>query len=180
MNLKRLSKTVAHALRHRPWLYELEPDEEGRVPVGQLLQALGAMRKEWRGLSVSDLARMIEISDKRRYEIRDEKIRALYGHSIPLRIAGAPEEPPGTLYHGTSPDYTNSIMREGLKPMSRQYVHLSTDRETAREVGGRKSKEPVILKVMALEAHKSGIRFYRGNDMVWLADAIPPGFIKRP
>lgn len=35
-----LSKTVSHALRHEPWLYELELDDEGWVAVSQLLESL--------------------------------------------------------------------------------------------------------------------------------------------
>jgi len=46
-------------------------------------------------------------------------------------------------------------------------------------VGRRRSEQPVILEVLALEAHRAGIRFYPGNDQVWLADAIPPQFIRR-
>jgi len=179
MDLKKLSKTVAHALRHRPWLYELELDENEWVPVDQLLQALRPLRKEWRKLSVSDITRMIEASDKRRYEIVDDRIRALYGHSIPTRISKVPEEPPEFLCHGTSPGNLNSIIEKGLKPMNRQYVHLSVDTETAYEVGKRKSKSPVILTVMAKKAYEHGIAFYRGNDMVWLADAIPSNFIEK-
>lgn len=40
MNLKELSKEISYALRHAPWEYELELDEEGFVPIGQLLHAL--------------------------------------------------------------------------------------------------------------------------------------------
>jgi len=65
-----------------------------------------------------------------------------------------------------------------LKPMNRNYVHLSTDKEIAYEVGKRKSQNPAVLTVMALKAYESGIKFYRGNDMVWLSDAIPLEFIK--
>ncbi len=36
----RLSKTISHALRHEPWIYELELDSEGWVPVSQLLESL--------------------------------------------------------------------------------------------------------------------------------------------
>lgn len=43
--LRRLSRTVAHALRHEPWLYELEMDEAGWVPVEQLLDALRSKRQ---------------------------------------------------------------------------------------------------------------------------------------
>ncbi len=60
----------------------------------------------------------------------------------------------------------------------RQNVHLSTDEATAAEVGKRKAKEPVLLRVLALEAFEKGVPFYEGNDKVWLADAIPWQFIE--
>ena len=65
-------------------------------------------------------------------------------------------------------------MDEKLK---RQYVHLSTDEKTARQVALRRTSSPVILRVVALKAHQQGVHFYPGNENVWLADAIPPAFI---
>ena len=62
--------------------------------------------------------------------------------------------------------------------MGRQYVHLSTDKITAEQVGKRKVSEPVILHIRADEAYKAGVSFYRGNDLVWLADMIAPEFIE--
>ena len=38
--LEELSKEISYALRHAPWEYELEMNEEGWVPVEQLLDAL--------------------------------------------------------------------------------------------------------------------------------------------
>ncbi|NTW40943.1 MAG: RNA 2'-phosphotransferase, partial [Cellulomonadaceae bacterium] len=35
-----LSRVVSHALRHEPWLYELELDEAGWVSVQSLVEAL--------------------------------------------------------------------------------------------------------------------------------------------
>ena len=35
--LEKLSKEISYALRHAPWEYELEMDEEGLVPIAQLL-----------------------------------------------------------------------------------------------------------------------------------------------
>jgi putative RNA 2'-phosphotransferase len=55
----------------------------------------------------------------------------------------------------------------------RQYVHLSLDTETALQVGKRRDADPVLLRIRALEAYKEGIRFYLGNDKVWLADTVP-------
>jgi putative RNA 2'-phosphotransferase len=40
----------------------------------------------------------------------------------------AASKPPAILYHGTSPSAAKNIMSEGLRPMNRQYVHLSTDK----------------------------------------------------
>lgn len=40
MNYVELSKEISYALRPAPWEYELELDEEGFVPIGQLLDAM--------------------------------------------------------------------------------------------------------------------------------------------
>lgn len=40
MDYLRLSKEVSYALRHAPWKYELELDEEGWVNIDQLLFAM--------------------------------------------------------------------------------------------------------------------------------------------
>lgn len=68
-------------------------------------------------------------------------------------------------------------MNEGLKPMSRQYVHLSADIKTVNTVGKRKDSNPVLLKIDAEKASNEGIKFYQGNNIVWLADYIPPSYI---
>jgi len=180
MDYTRLSKTVACALRHAPEQFGLELDEEGWTPVQDLLHALRKHRPEWKNLTEADLVTMMERSTKRRYEMRDGKIRAYYGHSVRERIQKIPAEPPETLYHGTTAEAAARILREGLRSMNRQYVHLSTDPDTAWQVGRRRTAEPVLLKIRAAEAFRAGIRFYPGNEDVWLADAIPPEFIKSP
>jgi putative RNA 2'-phosphotransferase len=48
----------------------------------------------------------------------------------------------------------------------------------ALEVGRRKSRQPTLLTVAAAEAAAAGIHFYRGNELTWLADAVPPDFIR--
>lgn len=67
---------------------------------------------------------------------------------------------------------------DGILPMGRQFVHLSVDRETAMSVGRRKSASPVVLVVDAVAASSTGVMFYEGNDLVWLADRIPAEFIR--
>ena len=172
-----LSKLVSHALRHEPWLYELEVDDEGWVPVDSVLAALKEQREEWSALSEADLVYMIEASTKRRHEIDDGRIRALYGHSIPGKLKKAPAVPPELLFHGTAPDVVSLIRSSGLVPMGRQYVHLSVDESTAFEVGRCKAQKPTILRIAAVKAHDRGTQFYEGNERVWLADLVPSEFL---
>ncbi|WP_145367728.1 RNA 2'-phosphotransferase [Maioricimonas rarisocia] len=177
MNLTDLSRTISHALRHAPWLYELELDDEGWTPVEPLLTALRREREEWADLTETDLGRMIAAMPKQRHELKDGQIRALYGHSLAGKLKKEPAEPPQYLYHGTAPDTVQLITSGGLLPMSRQYVHLSSDEATALQVGHRKAGRPVILRIDAATAHAAGVPFYLGNENVWLADSVPPEFI---
>ncbi len=174
----KLSRVISHALRHEPWLYELELDAEGWVCTDQLLEALRKMRPGWRDLELEDLEDVIRTSSKKRFEIRTGRIRALYGHSLPGKLKRIASPPPEILYHGTSPQAVLKIRTEGLRPMGRQYVHLSMDEATATEVGRRKAPKPVLLRVRALEAFRNGVPFYEGNEKVWLADSVPPQYIE--
>ena len=64
----------------------------------------------------------------------------------------------------------------GLKPGSRQQVHLSVDTATAHRVGQRHG-QPVIFKVEALRMHTAGRSFYRADNSVWLVDHVPVEFL---
>ncbi|HEY8749542.1 MAG TPA: RNA 2'-phosphotransferase [Tepidisphaeraceae bacterium] len=172
-----LSRAVSHALRHEPWLYELELDEEGWADVGALLTSLRQESPSWSDLTEFDLTEMIRASSKQRHELVNGRIRALYGHSLPGKLHRTPAMPPARLFHGTSPTTEPRIRESGLLPMGTQYVHLSLDEETAIAVGRRKSSDPIILLVRAEDAWKAGVVFYMGNEKVWLVDRVPPEFI---
>lgn len=167
-----LSKEISYALRHAPWEYELEMDEEGFVPLEQLLNVLE--------ITKDDVIKVMEISEKKRLELDGDKIRALYGHSIPMHIKKIEGTPPSILYHGTAKRFIESIKETGLLPMKRQYVHLSVDEETATVVGKRRDKSPVLLKIDTQQAIADGIKFYIGNDKVWLCEKLPAKYISFP
>lgn len=172
-----LSRAVSHALRHEPWLYELELDDEGWTPVDQLVAALRERRGDWASLDRAELERVLASASKQRHELVGDRIRALYGHSVPSRIRKRRGTPPERLFHGTAPETWAVIQGSALLPMHRQFVHLSADRRTAISVGQRKSANPVILAVDTTGAALAGTEFYEGNDLVWLADSVPAEFI---
>ncbi len=172
-----LSKEVSYALRHSPEKFGLVLDENGWVNVDELLEAL-RQDKKWTSIELDDLISMIEASDKKRHEIVDNKIRALYGHSVPSQIKKEVAEPPEYLYHGTARRFIESIKEKGLLSQERQYVHLSVDRQIAYNVGRRKDEKPIILKIKAKLAWKKGVLFYKGDDKVWLSDSIKSEYIE--
>lgn len=174
-----ISKAISHALRHEPWLYELELDEEGWVALSDLVSALQKQGQDWSQLAAADIIGAVEHSDKKRHEVVGGRIRALYGHSLPARLKKQPAVPPESLFHGTSPEGARQILETGLLPMGRQYVHLSPDVEMALTVGRRKAPIPVLIRVEADRAARDGVLFYLGNDKVWLADAVPPRYLVR-
>jgi putative RNA 2'-phosphotransferase len=177
INLVELSQVISHALRHEPWLYELELDDEGWVSVESLLYGLRSLKTKWGNLRETDIIEMINKSDKKRHEIKDDKIRALYGHTIPGKLIKMKGNPPDILYHGTTNELLKLIQTEGLKPMHRHYVHLSVNPEIAKQVGLRKDPEPVIVSINTQEASKCGIVFYQGNELVWLVDHMPAKYL---
>jgi putative RNA 2'-phosphotransferase len=147
------------------------------VPIEVLLAVIHEQGQQWSQIGRGELASMIASSDKRRHEIDGERIRALYGHSVPGRVTKVEATPPAQLFHGTSPRAWVAIQHTGLLPMGRQYVHLSIDVVTAEQVGRRRSLLPVIVTVDAARAHSAGSRFWQGNDLVWLAEHVAPEYL---
>lgn len=172
-----LSRLVSHALRHEPWLYELELDDDGWVSVDALLGALREGSSTWADVDRAVLERMVADSPKRRHEIVGDRMRALYGHSVPGRLRKERGLPPEQLFHGTSSVAAHEIAQVGLLPMGRQFVHLSVDSEVAMQVGRRKASAPVLLRIRSAEAYSAGVVFWIGNEAVWLADHIPAALI---
>ncbi len=175
MNHERLSRFLSYILRHNPEEFELFLDEEGWVDVISLLNALHTIPR-WFDVSLGDIEHVVEMCPKKRYQIRDEKIRALYGHSIDTRILKQQAIPPERLYHGTPYETFNLIITEGLRPMGRQYVHMTPDKKIAMECARRKSNSFALIGIASLRAHETGTIFYLGNNHVWLSDYISPDF----
>ena len=63
--------------------------------------------------------------------------------------------------------------------MKRHHVHLSEDAAMTLAVGRRRG-EAVLLTIRAAEMSAAGHPFYVTPNQVWLAEAVPPGFIDFP
>jgi putative RNA 2'-phosphotransferase len=174
-DLKSRSKFLSYVLRHAPDSIGLALDAGGWADVAELLaKAAGAGKP----MDRAALEEIVGTSDKKRFTLSADgsRIRAAQGHSVQVALGLEPVVPPETLFHGTTTRFLDSIRREGLKPGSRQQVHLSGDEATACAVGARHGK-PAILRIAAGEMHRAGNLFYRADNGVWLTDSVPPHYL---
>jgi putative RNA 2'-phosphotransferase len=171
----RVSKFLSYVLRHDPDAAGVTPDAEGWVDVKELLaKAVGHGMK----ISRAELDEVVATSDKQRFAFSADRqrIRASQGHSIDVDLGLRPTVPPKFLYHGTVARFVPSILKSGLKKKSRQFVHLSINKEIARQVGARRG-EAVILTVSAAAMHAAGHDFFLSENGVWLTKRVPSVFI---
>lgn len=172
----RLSKFISLILRHKPETIGITLDEHGWADVKELINGINSSGRQ---LDMETLEEIVKTDEKGRYSFSEDRrlIRANQGHSIPVDIELDEAVPPEILYHGTAMRFLDSIMKEGLKPMSRLYVHLSRDVETAKKVG-RRHGNPVVLKIRSGEMNKDGIRFYLSSNEIWLVKNVPRKYIE--
>lgn len=176
--LERISKFISMILRHKPEVIEITLDEHGWADVNELIKGINETGEEIE-FSKDTLETIVKTDKKQRYSFSQDKtlIRANQGHSIPVDVELEKKEPPKVLYHGTGSKFVKSIQEQGLLPMERLYVHLSTDVETATNVGKRHGT-PVIFQVNAEQMQKDGYDFFQSVNGVWLTKEVPAKYLE--
>lgn len=169
----KVSKFLSYVLRHKPGAIGLELDDQGWALIDDIIaKADTPIDRDAIELAVAN-------NNKQRFAISEDgaRIRARQGHSIKVDLGLAPQTPPEVLYHGTATRFLESIMAQGLKPGSRQHVHLSADLETARQVGQRHGKV-IVLQVLAADMAATGHPFYQSENGFWLTKPVPAKWLK--
>lgn len=179
MNKKQLDKTskfISLILRHKPEVMGIKLDNHGWAKVSDLLSGL---HNSGYDISLSDLEYIVQTDNKQRYSFDENKeyIRANQGHSIDVDVELEEKQPPDVLYHGTSTRSAQSIKVDGIKHMSRLYVHLSQCYKIAENVGSRHG-EPVVLTIDTKRMYNDGIKFYLSKNGVWLTEYVDTKYIK--
>jgi putative RNA 2'-phosphotransferase len=177
--IKHISKFLSLVLRHAPDTIGIALDAQGWVAVDELLDRCAG---HGQAFTREELDAVVSTSDKQRFALSEDRrrIRANQGHSIAAVDLGlVPATPPPVLYHGTADRFLASIAADGLRPGSRNHVHLSRDPGTGTIVGKRHGR-PVVLTVDAAAMHSAGHLFVVSENGVWLTATVPPGFITFP
>lgn len=151
----KVSKSLARHLRHQPERIGLVLDPQGRVAVDDLLRAMAGHGVP---LSRAEREHVVAVNDERRFALDGDRVRANQGHTVGVDLGLPPPVPPAYLHHGTTAPRLDAIRTEGLRPMGRRHVHLSTGPGTAAGVGARRGR-PVVLTVDAGTVHGDGLVF---------------------
>lgn len=173
----RLSCFLSRILRHEPEIVGITIDKYGWADVKKLLQG---MREKGRTIDEELLEKIVREDNKQRYSFNENhtKIRANQGHSIPVEVEMTQATPPDVLYHGTATRFLSNIMTQGILPMSRLFVHLSGDVETAMAVGARHGN-PVVLTIDTVKMREDGYLFYLSENHVWNIGKVPPQYFSK-
>ena len=172
------SRFISLILRHRPEAVGISLDAHGWADVQALIS--GINRSGGHTVDMEILEEIVRTDEKQRYSFNEDhtKIRANQGHSIPVDVELEEKNPPDILWHGTGEKYVSSIDKKGLIPKGRLYVHLSSDRETARKVGSRHGK-PVIYEIDCRKMKEDGYRFFLSANHIWLTKEVPAQYLKK-
>src|SRR3989338_7086159 len=92
---ERFSRWMSYVLRHNPTRYGLSPDRHGFVDYEEFFRIAS---RRYSQVSPERIRAIIEEGGSGRFELRSNRLRARYGHSISVEPLGEPIKPPCRLY----------------------------------------------------------------------------------
>lgn len=174
-----LNRFLIYVLGHRPDEFGLFADEEGYVPIKDLLAALSE-EEGWRSVREGNIRELLRDPDQSGLEIKEKMIRVDPG--ISELNPGPYDEamPPKLLYHAARRKGYPVILENGLTPGARPFIPLSASKEMALRIGKRRDQQPVLLTILAEKAGDRGVVFYRPQELIYLVDSLAPDLFSGP
>ncbi len=169
-----LSKTMTAILRHIPWEVGLTLDKEGWVSIDRLVDGIKGRWRRYSWVTANHVLAIALLDPKGRFEVKDGRIRARYGHSVPVNIKYEEDVESRVLYHGTPQANLRKIMVEGLIRGGRLWVHLTISPTEALDTGLRHGRSVAVLSIDADCLRSKGIKIFKASEIVRLATHVPP------
>lgn len=176
--LNGLGRMLAGVLRHFPEKFKLSMDDNGWIVISDLINAIRNRSSQYHWFRPHHLIAIVETDPKGRYQIRDNLIRATYGHSIDVDLDLPTDDIPEILYYPTTREEVDLLMETGLKPSDRKKVHLSLTLQDAENAGKVRVPNPIILEIDAKGSISSGNIIAHAGTTVYTTREIMPEFIR--
>ena len=177
--LDHLGRILTGILRHFPDRYALSIDPQGWVSLPQIVRAISQRHPAYHWLRAHHLVAIVETDAKGRYEVRDDRVRATYGHTLEVEPDLPTENIPDRLYYPVTAEEAGIVLEVGLKPSDRRKVHLSKTAEDARSAGSVRTPEPIVLEVDAKRAREDGLVIGKAGKTVYVVERVPAEYLKR-
>ena len=172
-----LGRIMAGVLRHFPDRFDLKMDAHGWVGIRSMVDSVRARRNQFHWLRPHHIVALAATDPKGRYQCEPERVRATYGHSIEVDLDLPTDNIPESLYYPATEEELPILLETGLKPSDRKHVHLSLAPENARSAGEHRTEKPVILRIDAKKAIKSGVEIKRAGTTVFITKEVPAEFL---
>ena len=170
-------KFLAYILGRHPDEFGLVPDQEGFVPVKELLKALHE-EEGWRHVRAGLLNELLISAMPAPIEIDDNRIRAVDRERLP-KISEAVNLPK-VLYIAIRRKAYASAIEKGLRAGGRPSLILSSDQAMALRMGMRRDNPPVLLSVQVQKTLEQSVVYHQYGNNLFLTDRIPAGTFSGP
>lgn len=169
--VEKIGRTLAAILRHGK--FGLEMDAQGNVALRDVLAKIRERNPRMNWLRTRHIEALVETDPKGRYVISGGKIRATYGHTIPLDIRLDNEDIPPELFYPATQEEAEIILESGIFPSDRAMVHLSLTYRDALRAGSVRTEDPVILVIDTGMCMELGSDIGRAAKTVYLCRSVP-------
>lgn len=169
--VEKIGRTLAAILRHGK--FGLDMDAQGNVSLKDVMAKIRERNPRMNWLRARHIEALVETDSKGRYVISNGKIRATYGHTIPLDIRLDCEDIPDELFYPATPEEAEIILESGIFPSDRAMVHLSRGYRDAVRAGSVRTEDPVILVIDTGVCMDLGSDIGRAAKTVYLCRSVP-------
>ncbi len=173
---KELAKMLAYILGRRPGEFGLVPDREGFVKIKELLKVFSE-EQGWGYVRRSHLEEVRLTLTPPLIEIRDNLVRA--ENRTHLSASRTVAELPKLLYTCVRQKAYPFVAAKGVMKSDGDVV-LSADLETARRLGRRIDRSPILLTVQVKKTLAQRVRYFTSGDGLYTAASIPAGCFTGP
>ncbi len=169
--VEKIGRILATILRHGK--FGLEMDDQGNVFLKEVIAKIRERTPRMNWLKARHIEALVDTDPKGRYAISGGKIRATYGHTIPLDITLDCENIPDELFYPATHEEVEILLETGIFPVDRTMVHLSLTYRDAYRAGSVRTDDPVILMIDTGVCMELGSDIGRVARTIYLCRSVP-------
>ncbi len=172
-----LAKNLAYILHHAPEQHGLFWTPDGTMPWKEFYWALQE-DPSLRFVREAHLREIGFLGIEFPARLEDKTLHLCEGYSgHPLQPTA---EVPSRLHFACRRKAYLNTLENGLRPGSRPFVPLFTDRDLALRVGKRRDPGAIVVEIEALSASEDGVAFWHAGQGMFLVEALPAKYLVAP